>query len=78
MAGLLAILAAGMAFSGPLVIKEILNYLKLKTPTTQQSSNAYMFTGVWIVLYLCRIFISEYAERLMFNQAVKTEQVMSL
>lgn len=77
-AGFLAIAAAGMAFSGPLVIKQILNYVKQRNPTPEQTSEAYMFTGVWIAIYCLRIFVSEYTERLIFNQAVKTEQILTV
>lgn len=66
-------IAAGLAFAGPLVIKEIMSFLKIRSPTVDQQSAAYGYAGLWIGLYLLRIFVNEYADRLMFLQAVKAE-----
>lgn len=78
LAGFLAILGAGLAFAGPLVVKEIMAYLKLKKPTSAQTDSAFMYVGIWIALYFVRIFCLEYADRLMFSQAVKVEEVLSV
>lgn len=71
--GLLAIMAACLALTGPLVIREVLNFIKLQKPTVEQEASASWYTSVWVGLFLLKIFISEYADRLMFTQAVKIE-----
>lgn len=76
-AGILAIIGAGLTFSGPIVIKKIMSLLKSSKVGSGEHYTAYSYVAVWVGLYLLRIFINEYADRMFFLEAVKAEQILT-
>mgnify|MGYP002375667805 CR=1 FL=1 len=57
-ASIFGMIAAGLAYAGPLFIKEIMNYIKKTNPTSGDERKAYMYASLWMVLYLLRIWIN--------------------
>lgn len=59
--GFLAIVMACLTLIGPLTIKAVITFLKLKNPTQAQHDVAYSSAVLWAVLFLLKIFVHEYA-----------------
>lgn len=79
LACLLAITGAALTFAGPIVIRWIVDLLKSpKAATDVEKFEAYKNVGLWIALYLLRIFFNEYADRLAFIEASRAEQVLTI
>jgi ABC-type multidrug transport system fused ATPase/permease subunit len=79
LAGVLAVLGAALAFVGPLVIKQIISLLKApKAAGNVEKILAYKQVALWIGMYFLRIFVNEYADRLMFIEATKAEQILNI
>lgn len=73
-----AIVGVCLSLAGPLVIKHIIAFLRISRPSNEQESTVYWHAGLWIGMFLLRIFVNEAAERLIFFQAVKMEEVLSI
>lgn len=58
LAGILAIIGAGLTFTGPLVIKKIMSLLKSPRVAKGEQLVAYSYLAAWMGLYLLRIFIN--------------------
>jgi ABC-type multidrug transport system fused ATPase/permease subunit len=78
LAGLLGIITAGLSYTGPLFIKEILNYIKNPTPKAHDQHRAYMFAGVWMAVYFLRVMFNEYTLWRCYAISLKIEQIINL
>ena len=65
--------AAGMAYAGPLMIKQILNYMSMKNATQKDQDDAYNYATIWIVLFFFKIFVNEYSLRMCFVMGIKAQ-----
>lgn len=55
---LLSIISAGLQYGGPLIIKFILQFIRNPKPTEHERDKAYMWTGLWVLLYFLRIIFN--------------------
>lgn len=51
-------IAAGLAYAGPLIIKQIMTFVTNKKATISDQDAAYNSAAIWVLLYFAKIFIN--------------------
>lgn len=73
----LSLMAAGMSFAGPIVIRSILQFIQDKKATVQDQTRAYQYVVVFAVLYFLRIFVKINSDKIFNRISIRSEQILA-